>query len=426
MRLKLMTAGLLGAVTSVQPALGQAVQQVPHGGTAPKPVPMQPPADASDTPEEIAKDAARDLKDTRFYNKPGATRAQYNADWQECRLIARGSRTPSGSVPYYYNPAVISPVAAGIGGGIGGLIAGKIAEGQQRRANRRSCLMIRGWRLVELPSAEAARVTAMTDDQRGAYFDTIVGAPQVNGAVTERTSFSLEPDPALHLDAPVIGPGSVFVGKKLDPRAPIALERGEAAVVVAYRRPDSGSAGRTGTLQMLRYDANARDLIYQPKDWKKKGDKTTYAVIAKSADKKAAHEVQVVRVTPGDYVLSSTAVGALQLVGSNCFGAPTFHVGEGEVAYLGDFIPYLNVKRANGEHVSTLAYTAHVDDARRTLATAQPTLAAALKPAAFLNGATYACSAIVMDRWDLPGYASLPPAAPPVQAADPGTVTASN
>ena len=47
-----------------------------------------------DSPEEIAKDSARDLKDSRFYNKPGATRAQYDADWQECRLIARGSKTP--------------------------------------------------------------------------------------------------------------------------------------------------------------------------------------------------------------------------------------------------------------------------------------------------------------------------------------------
>ncbi|MGJ3628721.1 hypothetical protein AB5I41_20710 [Sphingomonas sp. MMS24-JH45] len=71
--------------------------------------------------EEIARDAAGDLKDARFYNKPGATRAQYNADWQQCRLIARGSKTPSGSTPFFYNPAVISPLAAGIGGSIAGI-----------------------------------------------------------------------------------------------------------------------------------------------------------------------------------------------------------------------------------------------------------------------------------------------------------------
>ena len=76
---------------------------------------------------------------------------------------------------------MISPLAAGVGGALGGLIAGAIAQGQQRRANRRNCLLIRGWRLVEVPAAEATRVRAMTDEQRSAYFNTIVGAEHVEG-----------------------------------------------------------------------------------------------------------------------------------------------------------------------------------------------------------------------------------------------------
>jgi hypothetical protein len=86
--------------------------------------PAQPKVQNSDSAEEIAKDAARDLKDNRFYNKPGATRAQYDADWQECRLIARGSQLPRGSSSYYnpmlYNPS-ISPLAAG-------LVAGSVRQ----------------------------------------------------------------------------------------------------------------------------------------------------------------------------------------------------------------------------------------------------------------------------------------------------------
>ena len=150
--------------------------------------PLEQPAKAEkpkptddDTPEEVAKDAARDLKDSRFYNKPGATRAQYDADWQECRLIARGSRTPTGTIVVPYNPAIISPVAAGVGAGIGGLIGAAIVEGQVRRANRRSCLLVKGWRLVEVDDADQARVAAMTDEERSAYFDTIVGAEDVKG-----------------------------------------------------------------------------------------------------------------------------------------------------------------------------------------------------------------------------------------------------
>lgn len=134
-----------------------------------------------DSPEEIAKDAARDLKDSRFYNRPGATRAEYDAAWQECRLIARGSRTPSGTYTYVYNPNVISPLAAGIGAGIGGLIGNAIVQGQMRRANRRSCLLVKGWRLVEVEGAEAAKVAAMTDAERDSYFGTIIGATDLGG-----------------------------------------------------------------------------------------------------------------------------------------------------------------------------------------------------------------------------------------------------
>jgi hypothetical protein len=142
-----------------------------------------------DSPEEIAKDAARDLKDSRFYNRPGATRTEYDKAWQECRLIARGSRTPSGSYTYIYNPNVISPLAAGIGAGIGGLIGNAIVQGQIRRANRRSCLLVRGWRLVEVEGAEAAKVAAMTDAERDTYFGTIIGATDLgNKKVTTWTN----------------------------------------------------------------------------------------------------------------------------------------------------------------------------------------------------------------------------------------------
>lgn len=404
----------LALALPVQPLAAQALQTVviPYGGTGGAPVSQTPANGPADTPEEIAKDAARDLKGSRFYNRPGATRAQYDADWQTCRLIARGSQTPSGSVPYTYNPAMVSPIAAGVGGAVGGLIAGAIAEGEQRRANRRACLLIKGWRLVELPSLEAARIEAMSDTDRDAYFNSIVGAETVKGQITARPSFTLEPDPVLKLDAPVAGAGTVFLGKKVDPAKAFALAPGEAAIVVAFRRPDSGSAGRSGTLQLVRYDMDKRDVVYRPRDWKKQGDKTTYLVDAKSGDKLAPHEVQVIRLTPGDYVLNSSAVGALLPVTSNCFGAPTFHANAGDVLYVGDFIPYWNVKLANGGRLSALAYTAKADETRKALASRQPALAEAMKVAALHNGATYSCSAITMDRWDVPGADMLPAAAP--------------
>lgn len=418
MRLRLCAAALLASVLPLQNALAQAIITVPTGGSSPPPVPVSPPPDASDSPEEIARDAARDLRDSRFYNRPGATRAQYDSDWQECRLIARGSRTPSGSVPYYYDPTVISPLGAAIGAGIGGAIASAIAEGQQRRANRRNCLLIRGWRLVEVPAAEAARVREMSDEQRSAYFDSIVGAERVEGTVTARTSFTLAPDPAINPAAPVVGAGSVFVGRRVDPAAPFELAPGEAAVVIAYRRPDAGSAGRSGTVELARYDPAVRDLVYQPRDWRRRGDTGTYRITAASVDRRAPLEVQVLRVTPGDYVIAGHAVGRVPVTTSFCFGAPTFRVGAGDILYLGDFVPYMDIALANGDRLSELAYGSNIEDSRRTLASVQPRLAEALQPAQLRNRATYACSAITMSRWDLPGVDALPDPGPAGQGGE--------
>lgn len=412
MRRTMVIAAVLATVAMPGELIAQATMPVPYGGTRPAPVPQTPPLDPKDTPEEIAKDAARDLTPTHFYNRPGATRAEYDAAWQACRLIARGSRTPSGSVPYYYNPALVSPIAAGIGGGLGGLLAGAIAEGAQRRANRQNCMLIRGWRLIEPNDAQAAPVIAMTEAARTAHLDAQIGAMQPTGTPTERTSFTLAPDPALRLDAPVVGPASLFLGKKVDPAAPFVLAPGEAAIVVAFRRPDPGSAGRSGRLELMRYDSAGRDLVYRPRDWKKQGDKTTYSVSVASGDRKAPYEVQVVRITPGDYVLNSWASGTLLPTTTNCFGAPNFHVAAGEVLFLGDFIPYWDVKLASGAKFSDLVYAGQTGDARGALQSRQPTLATALRPAAWRNNATYACSAITMTRFDLTGASPLPEAVP--------------
>ncbi|HEX8670040.1 MAG TPA: hypothetical protein VF727_16885 [Allosphingosinicella sp.] len=422
MRLTRFAAALAATAAFCQPLLAQGTMSIPVAGSASKTGDATRAADPADSPEEIAKDAARDLKDSRFYNKPGATRAQYDADWQECRLIARGSRTPGGTVPVYTYG--VSPLAAGVGGAIGGLIAGAIAEGQQRRANRRSCLLIKGWRLVEPPAAQTARVAKMSDAERDAYFDTIVGAKAVQGQVTERTSFALAPDPAVKLDAPVSGPASVFLGKKIDPAAPFELAPGEGAVVIAYRRPDAASIGRHGTLSLARYDVNAGDIASQPRDWKKKGDTTTYWAQATSDDKKAPLEVQVLRLTAGEYVIASANLGKVPVGTSFCFGAPAFRVAAGEVVYVGDFLP-LQTELSTGDKFIGLAYASHIEDSRAALAAKQPKLAAALNPAPLRNHATFGCSAITMDRWDLPGVSEAyegepaPFAAAPEQEAKP-------
>lgn len=404
--------GVCCASLVVSGPLAAQVVVLPQSPSNTPPVAQQPPTDPDDTPEDIAKDAARDLKDSSYYNKPGATRAQYDADWQTCRLIARGSRTPGGTLVYAYNPAVISPLAAGIGAGIGSLIGNMIVEGQLRRANRRSCLMYKGWRRVDLSDAEAKRVMAMTDIQRDEFFATAVGEATPAGKVTSITSFSLAADPALKLDAPLSGAPTLAVAKKQDdPKAPIVLKEGEGALVLAFSRPDAGSAGRSGQVQLYRYDLDQRDLHYQPRDWKKKGDLTTYSALAKSKDRKAPYEMQVIKLTGGHYVIGGALAGPAQLMSTNCFGAPVITVPAGKVVYLGDWFPFMGVTLANGDKLpAAMGWAPHLEQARSGLAAFQPALAARLEQAEVRNGATYSCAAVAMNKWELPGVPQLDPA----------------
>jgi hypothetical protein len=191
-----MSAVLLALLlAAADPAVPASAPPVPQTAA---PAPYNP-ADygtgqAGDSPEAIASDSARDLKDNRYYNRPGATRADYDRDWQECRLIARGSRSPAGSYVVVYNPAVISPVAAAGGGIIGSLIASAIQEGEQRRANRRACLMFRGWRLVEVPAEQAAAFAALSDAERDAVFNAALGAADPKGKISVWRNDLAEPE----------------------------------------------------------------------------------------------------------------------------------------------------------------------------------------------------------------------------------------
>jgi len=372
----------------------------------------QPAPTSNDTPEEIAKDAARDLKDNRFYNKPGATRAQYDADWQECRLIARGSKIINGSTTFYnpamYNPS-ISPLAAGVGGGIGAAIGAAIAEGIQRRENRKRCLMIKGWRMVKLPDARAAAVAAMSDADKQDYFNRIVGAETVEGSIESRDHFGQPEDAALTITPALAGPATLFVHKDPAKAKLAALEPGQGAIVMAFRRNGGAAAGRSGMVQLFRYDRENGDLFYQPRDWKKKGDKTTYTVSVSSGDKKAAYELRVIPVTAGDYVLNGGSVGPNAVpLSSNCFGAPMIHVEAGEYVYLGDASPFMNAKLSDGTKMFGMVYSRNFGIAREAMTSLRPDIASKMVEAPIYNGATYSCATVTMDRFDWPGMAELP------------------
>jgi hypothetical protein len=360
---------------------------------------LQPvPARADD---DAADDAAHDIDVDHFYSRPGASRAQYEADWQECRLFARGTPPPSPLFPSIAGPSAMAQ----------GLLPALLNQSASRRFSRHSCLLQKGWGQYTLAPAEKKAVQSLSKAEQSAYFDRAIGTLPGNARPYGRTGFVLPEHLLLPTGGATQVPGTVYTRDRADPSKPILAGSGEAVVVLAFRRVGKASNGRPGRLVLLRYDRAKRELSY-PAD---EGDLTTYAKVVDSDDRNSTYEVHILRLTAGDYVIASTSVSRIKMVeglgNMNCLGAPLFRAEAGQTVYLGDFIPYYGAKLSDGGWLYGLGYSRHIDDARATLATRQPALAQVLQQAPMYNQARFTClSGVLMDQRDLPGLKPLPDA----------------
>jgi hypothetical protein len=214
------------------------------------------------------------------------------------------------------------------------------------------------------------------------------------------------------------------VERRADLAAPVALQPGQGAILVGFRRPDRMSAGKSGAVAFGRYDVEGRDLIAQPRSARRAGDTRTYWVLAKSGDRQMAQDYALMIVSEGDYVMFGATPGPTKQVDNSfCMGAPTFRVNAGEVVYFGDLTPYINVRLVDGSRTDAMAYSSHVEDARAALAR-QPALASAFRPAELRNGASFGCIATTMLAYEVPGVPALPPIAHPDGESPAGTGSA--
>jgi hypothetical protein len=213
--------------------------------------------------------------------------------------------------------------------------------------------------------------------------------------------------------SPVIA--QLKVEKRADLSQPVTLGPDQGAIVLGFRRPDKMSSGKSGSVAFARYDIAKRDVIFQPRDAKKKGDTTTYWVVAASGDRKLPLDHDIMVVTAGDYVLFGATPGPGLITNSFCLGAPTFTVKAGEAVYVGDFTPYIMAKMADGRRGMAMAYSVHPDDAAKALEK-QPDLAGRLKLANIRDGATFACAAQEMTAYIAPGAPILEPVVTPAEA----------
>jgi hypothetical protein len=202
------------------------------------------------------------------------------------------------------------------------------------------------------------------------------------------------------------------VDKRADLASPVKLGPNQGAILLGFLRPDKMSAGKSATVAFARYDLRHRDVVFQPKGAKKRGDTTTYWVQARNGDKSLERDYAVMVVSAGDYVLYGATPGpGGQVANTFCLGAPTFSVKPGEVVYFGEFTPYMNVKLVDGGRTFAMAYSSHADEAQHFLAN-HAELAPAFRPAELRNEATYGCAGQSMMAYAVPGVPAIEAAGP--------------
>lgn len=354
--------------------------------------------------ERIVREASAALTAASHFNRPGASWEDYLRDWYNCKQTTNGSRIPGGKVTYVYSPSMLSPRQSGIGAVIGGAIGQGENRDALHEANRDACLQGRGWRRVTLDAVEVQRVEGLSD---GAYVEWMgrqIGSENPAGDVERNGHASLPENPAINPDAPPPGEPTLHLQGGGAGSAQVALQPGEGALVLAFRRPDSGSKGQAATIVLRRYDLDNADLA-TPMPGQ---DEQKLSVVIENADRRAGYELQIVPLPAGHYVIDGTAVDGNRPAKSNCFGAPLIEIPAGSAVYGGDWIPYHGVKLGKGKVLpDALMLFSDLERAKSALARFQPELAEQLTPMAVANGASYSCTDpdIVLDRWALANVA---------------------
>lgn len=182
------------------------------------------------TPEYIRSLAASDRNHERYFARAGATRADYESEWEGCRQIALRLAESRSSGSW--------ALAGGVHGGLlGGVIAGAIDHSvslrRARRDLRRECLIARGWRMIEPGEEGRRRIGRMRRADRDAYFDRMLGSEATEEGARVTDLANLEPT-SLYFAAEL--PDGTKLAEAEPPLDPEAAERQRLAVEESCRQ----------------------------------------------------------------------------------------------------------------------------------------------------------------------------------------------
>jgi hypothetical protein len=339
-----------------------------------------------------------------YYNRPGADAAAHAADIKACAAEAMKLHYSGEARSFTYTqPYAAETIEAGVVGGlIGNLIVGVTIANVNHNghigavaAGLENCMVVRGWRVVQLSDAEGQPLAALPQAELAGRITPWVGAQSPPGKVVRvfgnEAASGLEArlgtwpksGDSVQLSYTAVTGGSLksFVLYGTQPMAPgMVLNARRPTPMTAAMLPTvadrraiviltlKGLGGRTGggiSLERLNaagYGVDERLLLDQSNNMFNKTTGDTVGLV----------------ITAGRWRIS--AIGDL----SFCLGAPAFDAKAGEVLYAGA----LDLKAARIDPDLSL-------EAPKAWLGAAP-LAAGLKPVQYENGSTGVCGGQVI------------------------------
>src|SRR5580704_1309433 len=121
-------------------------------------------------------DLARASPPNTYFNRPGADLATHDAELRDCMVMAARTSEPA---HYAYGASVLAAaIAAAV---VAGMDA--VETNHVQRANAENCMLVRGWRVVELPKDQADEIAKLPQAEQAGRLKDWVGAADPPGDV---------------------------------------------------------------------------------------------------------------------------------------------------------------------------------------------------------------------------------------------------
>ena len=350
-----------------------------------------------------------------FYNRPGASLEQHNADLVDCGLRTGVPRPGQASGPSNMGLAFDLVWA----GPIAGMYADKVEN----------CMVVRGWRVIRLDDADGSRLSKAPIGELMTALAPLVGADNPPGQVARSWSnLALNPDsyrissrpPApskSQLSLRILNEGGIWRDPPADPANPAAARQGatgttpapapkeaQAAPVWPSRplKPEEiGQAPPGSAIVVVRVTGIGQSSgtgVGFARTKTQPGDTATLQIDAPTF--MSATIGTLFARKEGNWFVLAIQPGRWRISGSGfldyCLGGPSFEVAAGDVIYAGSFA----LKGAN------LGPDLNLAPAQEYLKSTG--LADRLKPAEYRNGATGFCSVSIPYALEIDGAPFAP------------------